>query len=326
MAPDAPDLLARRWHGQRGRIETWYATATLAGGEGLWLHHEIVAPPEGDAYGHGWVVLFPAPDAGVEAAPLVSRHGPSPVGAGPWYAAGDVEVSPGVLRGRAGGSSWALEWSPGPAPLYSVPAWAWRTDALPGHVEVAPAARLSGRISVAGRDLDVDGSGAVAHTWTRHHPPRWVWLHADLAPADRGAADPGPATCELVGAPVPGAPALGLRPFLRLRRPGAGDWPRSLLAPARGRVDVRLASFTAVVREGNTRLRAEARLPDRATVTMRYDNPDGTTAQCANSERASALVVLEERSGGTWRTTATWELAGRAHAEIGGPVNAPELA
>lgn len=315
MAPDPPDLLARRWRGQRGRIETWYATATLAGGEGLWLHHEIVAPPHRDAYGHGWVVLFPAPGAGAEGAPLVARHGPTTVGAGPWYAAGDVEVSPGVLRGRAGGSSWELTWAADQAPLYSVPSWAWRTDALPGHVEVAPAGRLAGRLSVAGRDIEVDGSGALAHTWTRHHPPRWVWLHADL----------GPATCEVVGAPVPGAPALGLRPFLRLRRPGAGDWPRSPLAPARGRVDVRLSSFTAIAREGDMRLRAEARLPDAATVTMRYDNPDGTTAQCANSERSSALVILEERGGGSWRATATWELDGRAHAEIGGPVGAPEL-
>src|SRR5689334_13066887 len=59
---DLVDVAGRpRWRGQPGRLEVHYLTATdHETGAGVWLHHEVVAPPTGDAYAHGWLTTFPA--------------------------------------------------------------------------------------------------------------------------------------------------------------------------------------------------------------------------------------------------------------------------
>jgi hypothetical protein len=51
-------------------------------------------------------------------------------------------------------------------------------------------------------------------------------------------------------------------------------------------------------------------------VALTYVDPDGTTATCTNSERASAEITLEAYNGG-WRTERRWSLDGTAHAEVG---------
>ncbi len=42
----------------------------------------------------------------------------------------------------------------------------------------APAARFSGRLTVDGRSIDVDGwRGMAGHNWGAQHAERWIWLH-----------------------------------------------------------------------------------------------------------------------------------------------------
>jgi hypothetical protein len=77
-----------------------------------------------------------------------------------------------------------------------------------------------------------------------------------------------------------------------------------------------LPNWTAVVRTRRHRLRVAVAIPPERSVALTYVDPDGSTATCTNSERASAEVTLEAYSGG-WRTEHHWTLEGTAHAEVG---------
>ena len=56
-----------------GKIVRWYASATDAATDaGLWVHHELVSPTDGDAYSHGWIAGFPR-----DASPWVSSQNQS---------------------------------------------------------------------------------------------------------------------------------------------------------------------------------------------------------------------------------------------------------
>lgn len=63
---------------------------------------------------------------------------------------------------------------------------------------------------------------------------------------------------------------------------------------------------------GGRRLQVEVGLPQERCVVLTYIDPDGSTATCTNSELADATVTLDHRG-----RRRTWDLAGRAHAEIG---------
>ena len=51
------------------------------------------------------------------------------------------------------------------------------------------------------------------------------------------------------------------------------------------------------------------------SVALQYTDPDGSTATCTNSERASAQIEFARYDGG-WDADA-WSLDGTAHAEVG---------
>jgi hypothetical protein len=56
----------------------------------------------------------------------------------------------------------------------------------------------------------------------------------------------------------------------------------------------------------------EVDLPPDARVTLGYTDPDGATATCTNSERATARITVTGRGG-----ERHWALDGTAHAEVG---------
>src|SRR5580704_15636879 len=108
-----------RWRGQHHRLEVWYASATdTATGTGLWVHHELVAPSDGDPFSHGWIAGFQ-----VDGAPWVSRFGPESTaqhGAGDtaWLRGAQVTSSPGHLDGRTDGAGWDLEVTTDAKPIW----------------------------------------------------------------------------------------------------------------------------------------------------------------------------------------------------------------
>jgi hypothetical protein len=300
-----------RWRGQPGRLEVWYATFTdPATKEGFWVHHELVAPVEGEAYVHGWGAVFP-PVGPAE----YWRFGPEPmprsIRSDVWFTSAGTRLDAHTMRGGAGAMQWDLIYEDDARPLYTFPRWSWDRETLPAsQVVPAPTARFSGTVRVGDREVRLDGArGALARIYGHGNAKRWAWLHADLGGGD---------VLEVVAAVSkrPGMNRLPPLPIMRLRLDGV-DRPREPLAAAvAGSAHVELPRWTATARWGRTRLRVEVAVPATSSVAVQYTDPDGETCVCTNSERASAWITLERFAKG-WRTERSWVLDGTAHAEVG---------
>lgn len=321
------NLLSPRWQGAPGRLEVVYATVSdPAPGVGLWVHHELLSSVNGDVTSHGWVALFRPPEP-----PVLERFGPRfrpdgeggggadgahDVGAAPlgaWPAVGDAVLDPPALRGLAGALGWDLSWAePGAGPLFTFPSWAWEREVLPGaQIVPVPSAAFSGTVTVDATTITLspEARGAVAHIYGHGNAERWGWLHAELGGGD---------VLEVVAATSrkPGLDRLPPMPFVQLRA-GGKDWPRDPLAAAPLlRATLGLPHWSVAGTLGRWRIRVDVDIPGDQAVSLGYEDPDGATATCTNSEVADAEVVLEHRRS-RWETAAAWRLCGTAHAEIG---------
>ena len=302
-------LGAPRWRGERGRTEVWYLTFTDArSGWAGWVHGETVAPT-GDAapYAHGWTALFPPGDDG---APFVERFGPGAVGSAPgarWFGVGDVEIGADRWCGATDSLRWDLRVRGGGPPLYTFPKLVWDRQLLPGaQVVPSPDARIEGTITAGVTTVPVDGTGAVARIFGHGSAQRWGWLHAALD---------GDGVLEIVTATAHRAGLRRVPPLamVQLRLAGEDDWPtRPLLAAPRFKTRLRADGFSVTGAAAGKRLAVDVSLPHTRSVTLRYEDPDGSTATCTNSEQASATVAVTV-DGGTRR----WTLDRTAHAEVG---------
>ncbi|MBX7159436.1 MAG: hypothetical protein K1X95_04020 [Acidimicrobiia bacterium] len=302
-----------RWNGRRGRMEVWYATCTEEDGTGWWFHYETVAPvDESEApFAHGWVACFAR-----DAAPILERFGPDLI-AGTSQAEALVSVDgchigQTAIAGRAGRLAWDLELVSSAAPLYTFPQWAWEREVLPGaQILDRPSATISGRVEIDGREREVNASGARAHIYSHGSAKRWAWLHCELGGTD---------VLEVVAAVshMPVLDRLAPLPFVRIRV-GGRDRPRDPLRAAIGaRAQVGMPAWRLRAGlGGRRRLRVAVEMPAERCVQLQYPNPDGTSAYCANSERADARVVVEQRVGGRWNVDREWRLEATAHAEVG---------
>ena len=308
----AARLGAPLWDGRPGRVEVWYATFTdEATGDGYWLHYETVAPTSGNRppYHHGWAAVFPR-----SGSPLVERFGPHPAsarGGTEWFSAGESAVAPGRLRGRTETLGWDVSFDDGGPPLFTFGRPVWERHLLPGAQCVPwPAARFSGTFRTGDRQVPVSGRGALARIYGHSNAQRWCWLHADLP--DGGVLEIVSATARRPG--LRGLPPLAM---VQLRLPGDRDRPRvpALAAPLL-RTRVEKDGFTVSGPLGAHHLRVEVSLDPQRSVSLTYEDPDGSTATCTNSEVADATVGL--RRVLPWSPMErTWVLEGSAHAEIG---------
>lgn len=280
----------------------------------MWIHHEIVAPTGGGRpRALGWVSVFP-PDG----PPLTERFGPHEPGYpadgpdAPYFEAPQARASRGTLAGSAGRIRWKLDVTEGGGPLYTFPRWAWRSKVLPAaQVVPAPDARFDGVLEFDGRRLELAGArGAVARIAGHGNARRWGWLHADLGGGD---------VLELVAA-VARRPLMRMLPPLPLLqlRVGGRDWPADpLLAAPLFTADLGTPQWSVHGGTGRRRLRVEVRQEPGDCVQLQYTDPDGSTATCTNTERASADIVLERRDGSRFTVEHHWALDRTAHAEIG---------
>jgi hypothetical protein len=311
---DTDRLLAARprWRGQAGRTEVWYLTLTdPASGMGIWIHAEFVAPTDRSRppFTHGWLALFPA-----HGAPRIERFGPSPAqpaDGAQWFASDSCTVAWGETAGQAGELAWDLTWTDDSPPLWTFPKAAWRRELLPGaQVVPSPTASFRGSITGPGVQLRLDGApGNLAHIYGHGNAERWAWLHAPLGGAD---------VLEVVTA-VSRRPGLNrLKPlaFVRLRTGGV-DWPNSPITALRSTTALALPTWTVRAADRARRLTVEVDVPADASVAVGYEDPDGATATCTNSERANARITLERRGTSGWEHDRLWTLDGTAHAEVG---------
>lgn len=299
------------WDGRPGRLEVWYATITdAATGTGYWLHYEAVSPtrerPEAVPYAHGWIAVFP-PDG----APRCERFGPSPVPARDqgdnWLTAGGAVVGPGLLRGVAGEISWDLSFEDASAPMFTFGSAVWDRRLLPAAQCVpSPDATFRGRCTIDGTELRVEGRGALARIYGHSNAERWCWLHAHL---EEGGV------LEVVSATArrPSLRRLPPLAMVQLRLPGEPDRPRipALAAPLL-RTRITESGFRVAGPLGLGRLEIDVALPAGRSVALEYTDPDGSTATCTNSEVSDATIVLRRKG-----SERTWDLRGRAHAEVG---------
>lgn len=300
----ADRLGAPIWDGRPGRVEVWYATFTDAStGTGYWLHYETVAPTTTEQpYAHGWAAVFDR-----DQPPRCERFGPEPADPGDprggWLTLGAAEVGPRLVRGEAGGLSWDLTFDDVGGPLFTFGRSVWERRLLPGaQCAPWPSASFRGRVAVDGAEREIHATGAVARIYGHSNAQRWCWLHADLG--DGGAL-------ELVSATARRRSLRRLPPLamVQLRLPGERDRPRvPALAAFLLRTRIGESGFRVAGRIGVHLLEVEVNIPSQRAVTLTYTDPDGSTATCTNSEVADATVVFRGRS---------WDLAGRAHAEIG---------
>lgn len=306
MADVAPDgeidvLMAPRWRGQPGRTEVWYLTASdAATGSGLWVHHETVAPAGGATpYAHGWAALFRPGSA-----PLLERFGPATVAGS---AVGSCTLTASSARGSAGSLRWDLELGPGGPPLFTFPRTVWERELLPGaQVVPVPNAPLHGEVQVGGQRIELAGHGAVARIFGHGSAERWGWLHAAL---DGGG------TLEIVTATARRRWLRRIRPLalVGLRQPDEPDWPvNSVLAAPRLRTKLRPDGFSVRGRHRGRTIEIDVDIPPNDAVALTYTDPDGATATCTNSERATATISFRGR-----RSARRWQLDATAHAEVG---------
>lgn len=300
------------WDGRPGRVEVWYATLTDdATGDGYWIHYETVAPTSESRspYHHGWAAVFPR-----SGAPLVERFGPHP--ASPrrdpeWFSAGESAVAPGRLRGRTESLGWDLSFEDRQPPLFTFGRPVWERHLLPGAQCVPwPSARFSGTFTTGERQVSVSGRGALARIYGHSNAQRWCWLHADL---------PEGGVLEIVSATARRSGLRGLPPLamVQLRMPGDQDRPRvPALAALLMRTRMSRDGFSVSGPVGAHHLHVEVSLDPDRSVALTYEDPDGSTATCTNSEVADATVMLR-RLLPRPRPEKTWRLEGCAHAEIG---------
>ncbi|MGW7428905.1 hypothetical protein ACWGIN_05075 [Streptomyces sp. NPDC054861] len=307
---------APRWAGEPGRTEVWYTSVSdPATGTGLWLHHELVSPADGSAaYVHGWIAAFPA------AGPVShARFGPEPwQGSTDGFTSRDVVARGGRLAGQVGDFAWEIRERAVDGTMFTFPQWSWRRQVLPA-AHMLPAARSTyeGTVTYPGGTVQLAGApGATARIYGRGNARRWAWLHAELE---------GGGVLEIIAA-VSTRPVLRRLPplvFLRLRQ-GSRTWPRRAERSAFGwvglgrfRADIGTPEWTVRGRSGTRRIRVRVTQPPERTLTLEYQDPDGSTNVCRNSERADAEITVE-RWWGRWRNERTWVLTGTAHAEVGG--------
>lgn len=288
--PSARELLAPRWRGQPGRLEVWYATfSDTRTGNGLWLHHEVVAPTDG---------ARDAP-AGASSSHEVAWAASFPVDGEPrWSHTEVITLGATGSAGSAGDLEWDLSWDLDDAePLYTFPRWAWHRELLPGS-QVVAAPRLSVHGTVGGADFE--GVGGLSRIYGHGNAERWAWLHADLGGGD---------VLELVTAVSTRAGLSLLPPITHLRYRIDGVTGPSLAGPSlRLRTRLGLPDWSVVGWIGRRRVNIEVHQPPARSVSIPYADPDGRTATCVNTELADATIRIGERR---------WQLDGTAHAEVG---------
>lgn len=294
-----------RWDGKPGRLEVWYATLSdPVTGAALWLHHEVVAPTRGAAYGHGWATWFPA-----GAPPLTERFGPAPVtpatgptAEGAWFDAAGATAAYRVCTGAAGSLAWELRWADTGAPLWTFPRPAWERELLPGaQVVIAPTADFTGTLTVAGECRRIDAwRGAVSHIYGHGNARRWGWIHADLGNGD---------VLEVVSAVShkPGLRRLPPLAFVRFRLDGT-DWPARALPALRMRTTLGVTHWQLEGRIEGRPVLIRVDQPPQRCVSLGYTDPDGATAVCTNTEQADVYVEIGDRR---------WSVPGTGHTEVG---------
>lgn len=102
-------------------------------------------------------------------------------------------------------------------------------------------------------------------------------------------------------------------------RIGGTDWPRDpLLTAPLLRARIGLPDWSVAGGGARRRVRIDVTQDPVDCVSLSYTDPDGATATCTNTERATVDVVVERRTGlRRFEVEHRWHLDRTGHAEVG---------
>jgi hypothetical protein len=293
------DVPARAGHYESFYLKLCHPVEPL----GAWIRYTVHKRPGAAPTGSLWFALF-SPD-GPRAAKLTVPDPES--GAGDWLRVGEARIgADGASGSIEDGVSWELALEAAEEPLFHLPAgWMYRAP-LPRTklLSPAPAARFSGRLTVDGRSIDVDGwRGMAGHNWGAQHAERWIWLHGltedgDWLDAGIGRVKIGPVTTPWVG-----NGALSV----------AGD--RHLLR--RAKVTEFPDRCTFALSGGGVEVRGTIEAPRDRFVGWVYADPDGSEHHAVNCSIADMRLTVRRRGGAPFELVvphaAAYELGMREH-------------
>jgi hypothetical protein len=283
-----PSVPARAGHYESFYLKLCHPSEPL----GAWIRYTVHRRAGAAATGSLWFTLFSAD--GPRAAKL-TVPGPE-TGGGDWLRVGEARIGADGAVGAiptaaadaapAGEVAWALALEAAEEPLFHLPAaWMYRAR-LPRTklLSPAPAARFSGRLTVDGRVVEVDGwRGMAGHNWGAQHAERWIWLHGltgdgDWLDAAIGRIKLGPVTTPWV---ANGALSV------------AGD--RHALR--RARVIELPDRCTFALSGRGVEVRGTVEAPRERFVGWVYADPDGSEHHVVNCSIADMRLQVSRRGG-----------------------------
>jgi hypothetical protein len=173
-----------------GHYESFYIKATRPeGGLGVWIRHTIHKRPHAEPTASIWFVLFDGEAGPPAAAKATFPAAELAAGNGAYVRVDGAALEPGravgEVRTEALDASWELEFPDSGEAFRHLPyGWMYRAP-LPRtkFLSPYPNARFSGRVSVAGRDIELDRwPGMIGHNWGAEHAERWVWIQGGAFP------------------------------------------------------------------------------------------------------------------------------------------------
>jgi hypothetical protein len=324
--PALHDAAAERaaWNGARfradenaGHYESWFQRANhptrpLA----FWIRYTIFRPadPSAKALGELWAIWFDGERGLVKAAkevvPLAACR----------FATRGIDVRIGgshlddaKLEGSAANQrhslAWSLRYATTEPPLLLLPRDLYerplpRAKALVG----SPNADFSGRLTVDGERIDVDGwRGSQNHNWGSRHTDSYAWGQV------AGFDDAPDVFLECSTAQIRLGPVWTPRMSLLVLRADGEETAINSLGQsirARGRCEGFDWRIESRMRGTTVRLRMHA--PPSAFVGLTYFNPPGGSKTCLNTKLAACELTLE-RDG---HAPKTWSTRHRAAFEI----------
>lgn len=301
--------------------EIWYATMTdQATGIGLWFRYTITVSEDRQPYCEVWGFVFDPRENlswGAKNRWPIDRLGRARDD-GALVRIGESWLSESHMEGTVQRERellrWSFDWNPAGAAFQHIPTPLRSIADRRGSVVCAPnlSVELSGSIEVRGRHLDIASArGCQAHRWGVVHPMSWAWGHCDVFDEPGVVFEGVVARTRLAGA---GLPPVTL---LYVRHEGRDFVFNDLRGALRARSRYRAPRWDFSARSRAARLTGVAELSPAQAVQVRYEDPDGSSRYCVNSEIANLTLELSERARNGWSPPRAFVAQGSAHVEFG---------
>jgi hypothetical protein len=281
-------------------VESYFMKLNEPGGNrALWLKATILAGAGRASVGEAWSIAFDRGRGHVGAKEVVPFADARFSRAGLDVRVAGIEITPGRTRGKvcqAGATlEWDLEFDATGEALVPYPHRQMYEGPLPSQKMVTPFpdTRFSGRYSVDGREVPVEGwSGMQGHNWGKRHTELYAWGHVNQWENADDLVLEG-ATGRIKLGPVL-APPLTLVCVWHRGRRYQFNHVRTLLRN-RGTITPRSWRFEA--ENAEARVHGELAADTDEMVGLHYENPNGEMTYCLNSKISWGLLVLEPRDG-----------------------------